>query len=264
MEKYRLEQERQHRNSRLAGAGLVLVVSAIVGCSLAFDGLPYTYPPPPEESPIAIDFNEEQPQKKKPKQQWNGTRPTVKNPDPEKDTKLVEQTQSPIKGVKENLDMESKVDDHGDVETPVPERDTTVKQVNLFPGSKNKSEKPATSPHAANEPTDEVKDGHIDGNIKKGEQAGVPNAKLAGRTVIGALPLPAYSIQESGKVIVKIKVNKAGTVVEAQPGEAGTTLTNKTAWEAAKKAALKTQFNMKDDAPDFQYGTITYIFNITK
>ena len=63
---------------------------------------------------------------------------------------------------------------------------------------------------------------------------------------------------------MKIKVDRNGTVVDAQPGDAGTNFTNATAWEAAKKAALNTQFNMKADAPEYQYGTITYIFNITQ
>ena len=61
--------------------------------------------------------------------------------------------------------------------------------------------------------------------------------------------------------MVKIKISRDGTVVGAQPGESGTNLTDKEAWDAAKKAALKTQFSIKDDAPEFQYGTITYIFN---
>ena len=89
------------------------------------------------------------------------------------------------------------------------------------------------------------------------------STQLKGRTIIGALPIPSYNITKSGKVVVKIKIDRNGTVVEAQPGEAGTTLQNKDAWEAAKKAALKAQFNMKADAPEFQYGTITYIFNTT-
>ena len=101
------------------------------------------------------------------------------------------------------------------------------------------------------------------GSGKESNTYGAPNAKLSGRTVIGTLPLPSHNIRESGKVVVKIKVNRDGTVVEAQPGEAGTTLTNKSAWEAAKKAATRVQFNTKADAPEFQYGTITYIFNIT-
>lgn len=96
----------------------------------------------------------------------------------------------------------------------------------------------------------------------KADVYGRPNARMAGRTIIGAPPHPSYNIKQSGKVVVKIKVNRDGRVVEAQPGEAGTTLTDKQAWEAAKKAALKIQFNLKSDAPEYEYGTITYIFNI--
>lgn len=86
------------------------------------------------------------------------------------------------------------------------------------------------------------------------------NVKLQGRSVIGALPNPSYNIRESGKVVVSIKVDRNGTVVEAQPGAEGTNLTSAVAWDAAKRAAMKAQFNIKPDAPEFQYGTITYIF----
>lgn len=96
------------------------------------------------------------------------------------------------------------------------------------------------------------------------DSAGAANARLAGRTVIGAIPHPSYAAQVSGKVVVKIKINRDGTVVDAQPGEAGTTLTDKKAWNAATKAALKIQFNAASDAPEFQYGTVTYIFDITQ
>lgn len=86
------------------------------------------------------------------------------------------------------------------------------------------------------------------------------NAKLQGRSVIGALPSPSHNIKEGGKVVVSIKVDRDGTVVEAQPGAEGTNLTSAVAWDAAKRAAMKAQFNIKPDAPEFQYGTITYIF----
>ena len=264
MEKYRLERERQQRNSRLAGAGLAIVVSIVVGCILAMNGLPYTFPPPPEQSPITLDFSEEPVQQKKPKQHKTGTRPTVAKPDPTKETKLVQQAKSPIETTKESKAEEANVNDHGDVVTPAPQPDTAVKKQSIFPGTKNKNTTEQQTPHATSQPSEEVGHGHFEGNIKEGDLVGKPNAKLAGRTVIGELPLPTYSLQESGKVVVKIKVNRDGTVVEAQPGEAGTTLTNKTAWEAAKKAALKTQFNMKSDAAEYQYGTITYVFNITQ
>lgn len=86
------------------------------------------------------------------------------------------------------------------------------------------------------------------------------NVKLQGRSVIGALPSPSHNIKEGGTVVVSIKVDRDGTVVEARPGAEGTNLTSAAAWDAAKSAAMKAQFNIKPDAPEFQYGTITYIF----
>lgn len=267
MGEYKLEQRKQTRISRLVGAGLAIFVSGVLVTYLILNGL---YPTASESSDTKIvvdvdniEIEEPQPPKKKPKQHISGTKPTVANPNPEEEVNLVEQTKSPIQGTKENITKEATRDEFGDVKTPVPPRDS-IKQTALFPGSLNQSNEVATTPHTALEPTEAIKDGHVDGNIQEGDQAGRPNARLAGRTVIGALPLPSYNVPESGKVVVKIKVNRDGTVVEALPGDAGTTLTNKTAWEAAKKAALKTQFNMKSDAAEFQYGTITYIFNITK
>ena len=65
-------------------------------------------------------------------------------------------------------------------------------------------------------------------------------------------------------MVVKIKVDQYGKVLEAVPGAQGTTVTDKTLWEAAKKAALNASFNMSSDAPAVQEGTITYIFKLEK
>ena len=100
---------------------------------------------------------------------------------------------------------------------------------------------------------------NVEGNGSRGR--GYPIAELDGRRVLSPPPHPSYNIKQSGKVIVKIKVNRDGRVVEAQPGEAGTTLADKQAWEAAQKAALKIQFKPTSDAPEYQYGTVTYVFN---
>ena len=101
---------------------------------------------------------------------------------------------------------------------------------------------------------------NIAGKNTTGATGATTNVKLQGRSVIGALPNPSYNIRESGKVVVSIKVDRNGTVVEAQPGAEGTNLTSAVAWDAAKRAAMKAQFNIKPDAPEFQYGPITYIF----
>ena len=264
MEKYRREQEKQLKNSRVAGGTLAFCLLAIAYLLLAYRGLTYLDPPPPDDSPITLDFAQVEEVKVKPKQQIDGTKPTVEKPDPEKQVELVKHSEAPEKGTKENLAEESTVDDFGDVEKTEPPREEPINKKALFSAAKNKAEKDTLAPQTSSQPSDELEIGHASGNIKDGNTNGAPNAKLAGRTVIGALPSPSYNVQESGKVVVRIKVDRDGTVVEAQPGADGTNFTNKTAWEAAKKAALQTQFNMKADAPEFQYGTITYIFNITQ
>jgi TonB family protein len=264
MEKYRREQERQLKNSRVAGSALAFCVCVIAFLLLEYRGMTYLDPPPPDESPITLDFSELEEERIKPKQQWNGTRPTVEEPDPTRQTELVQHSEAPVKGSKENLAQASTVDDIGDVETPEPPREEPIIKKALFSSAQNFADKDTLAPQTSSEPSYNLQPGHASGNIKEGNQSGAPNAKLAGRSVIGAIPSPTYAVTESGKVVVKIKVDRNGTVVDAQPGDAGTNFTNAAAWDAAKKAALKTQFNMKADAPEFQYGTITYIFNITQ
>ena len=82
---------------------------------------------------------------------------------------------------------------------------------------------------------------------------------LGGRSA-NALPKPEYNIQEEGKVVVEIIVDRNGNVVRATPGTKGTTTMNKTLWNNAKKAALETHFNKKIDAAEEQKGYITYHF----
>lgn len=270
MEEYRLEQEKQHFNSIVIGITMVLVVYTVILSALVRNGFIYLDPPPPDKSPITIDFTEVE-EDSKPKQQWNGTRPTVEEPDPTRETELVKHSESPVEGTKENLAQESTVDDFGDVETPEPPREEPLNQKAIFPSAQNKADKDTLAPQTSSEPSYNLQPGHASGNIKEGKESDEPEARLKGRSVIGAIPSPEYNIKEAGKVVVKIKVDRNGTVVDAQPGYTDpeekslrTTLTDKTAWDAAKKAAMRTQFNVKSDAPEFQYGTITYIFNITK
>lgn len=264
MEKYLREREKQQRNSRVTGVALVVVLYTTFTLVLYFNGFAYLDPPPPDDSPITLDFSEVEEEQIKPKQQWNGTRPTVENPDPTRETELVKHSEAPVKGTKENLAQASTVDEHGDVETQEPPREEPINKKALFSAAQNVADKDTLAPQTSSEPSYNLQPGHASGNIKEGNQTGQPNAKLAGRSVIGDVPQPYYNVSESGKVVVKIKVDRNGTVVDAQPGDAGTNFTNAAAWDAAKKAALKTQFNMKADAPEFQYGTITYIFNITQ
>lgn len=86
------------------------------------------------------------------------------------------------------------------------------------------------------------------------------NARLKDRSVVGAIPVPSAQYKVAGTVAVSIKVDQYGNVTEAIPGVEGTTVTNKDLYDAARNAALKAHFNMKQDAPALQTGTITFRF----
>lgn len=84
---------------------------------------------------------------------------------------------------------------------------------------------------------------------------------LKGRNSI-SIPKPKYNLQESGKVVVEVTVDRNGKVTSARPGVSGSTTANITLLEAAKRAALKATFNSDSKAPAYQRGTITYHFQL--
>ena len=85
------------------------------------------------------------------------------------------------------------------------------------------------------------------------------NFSLAGRNPV-SLPKPEYNAQVSGTIVVRIRVNRDGKVISAEPGVKGSNILDETLLEAARKAALKARFNSKSDAAYTQAGTITYHF----
>ena len=72
---------------------------------------------------------------------------------------------------------------------------------------------------------------------------------------------PDYKCEESGKVIVRVWVNREGHTIKAEPGIRGTTESASCLLEEAKIAALKTTWTPYIDAPDIQIGQITYNFH---
>ena len=258
--KYLQERERQERRSRTTGIALTAVLHAGLAVSLFVTGFTYLDPPPPEKEMILIEF--EEPQIEKPKQIWNGTRPQAVNPDPTQPINLVQQSEAQNEGTKSNEAPEAQVDDFGgvDIKDPAPKKE--IDRRALFRAADNKTQKDTLAAQTAREVSDALKAGHAQGNTRTGETSGEPNAKVAGRKVVGSLPKPSYGIQASGKVVVKVWVDNYGNVQKAVPGAEGTTVNDNTLWQAARKAALGAHFNMDSDAPAMQEGTITYIFKL--
>ena len=234
MKQYLRERERDAKTSTGAGVLLTVGVHLLILLCCAFTGMKYLYPPPPEET-FLIDFEQEE--EIEIRRELQGRQP---------------QADKPAKTA------QAKPDSHGDVETPAPKED--INKNALFPGMSKKDS--SNAPHSATDPSAGFKAGHPKGNTSIGKAEGVPNARLKGRNVLGALPKPDYTVQDEGTVVVEIWVNKSGNVTKALAGAQGTTVSNPTLWAAARVAAMKTHFNQSVDAPELQQGTITYIFKL--
>ena len=262
MSDYKYKQEREKRAVRSTLTGITLTVSLHVALLAIFFNTGFTYldPPPPEKEQILIEF--EEPVIEKPKQTWNGTQPKAVEPKPKEPINLVQKSEAPNEGTKTNEAPEAQVDDFGDVETPNPEPEKPIDRRALFRTANNKTQKDTLAMQTADKVSDALKAGHAQGNTRVGETSGEPNAKLAGRSVDGTLPRPSYGVQAAGKVVVDIWVDNYGTVQKAVAGVEGTTVSDKTLWQAARKAAMGAHFNMSADAPAMQKGTITYIFKL--
>ena len=250
---YIRERDRQSKVSRTTGVVLTVSVHACLIACCFFSGFTYLDPPPPEKEQILIEFEEVE--IKKPKQTWRGTSPRAEVPS--KEINLVQQSQAQNLGTKTNEAPEATIGNQGDIEVPEPPREKPIDRRALFAAADNKTEKDTLAAQTAREVTDALKAGHALGNTETGETRGEPKAKLAGRTVNGTLPRPSFGVQAEGTVVVDIWVDNYGQVQKAVAGAEGTNVTDKTLWQAARKAALGAHFNMSADAPALQKGTIT-------
>ncbi|WP_101689033.1 energy transducer TonB family protein [Dysgonomonas massiliensis] len=103
------------------------------------------------------------------------------------------------------------------------------------------------------------------GNASFGEKTGIGGVgggfKLGNRKLgAGGLIRPEYNVNAEGRVVVNIRVNPKGIVVEATLGQ-GTTASNPTLVQEAMKAAKRTRFNEIGTNKD-EVGTITYTFTL--
>lgn len=97
---------------------------------------------------------------------------------------------------------------------------------------------------------------------KYGAGGGIGNGtsfNLAGRSGV-SLPKPYYPGNEEGIVVVQVTVNRSGAVTKAEAGVKGSNTADPELISAARKAALQARFNVDENAPELQTGTITYRF----
>lgn len=141
------------------------------------------------------------------------------------------------------------------------EDEKTVNENALFPGrSDNESNSEGNTKNNGNKgDVNGSSDADNNGASKGG--SGI-SYSLSGRSPVGSLKKPNYPGNETGKVVVEIRVNQQGKVINATVRMRGTTISNPAFHRAAIEAAKKAVFDQKADAPLIQKGSITYNFRL--
>ena len=253
-----LSSEKKNKRKGIIGTLLFHVLLIV---AFLFMGLTYQIPPPPEKG-ISINFGY--------------VDEGISEVEPEDIAEIPEPVQEEI--VEEQSAAEEEVVTQETEEAPIVEK---TEQKKKEPEKKKviEEKKPEVNKKALytgkkkNKETDEGNTGES-GN--QGAIDGDPNAKAHSGGGIGTDGIayqlggrspkfkakPIYKIQEQGKVVVIITVDRLGNVVNAIPGAKGSTTLNKYLLAKAKEAALKTKFNPKQSAPENQQGKIIYHFSL--
>lgn len=253
-------EEKRNKNKGIIGTILFHTLLLVM---FLFMGLTYQDPPPAEEG-ISINFGFSD--------EGLGE---IEPEDTEEITEIVEE-----KIIEEQIESHDEILSQEIIETPAVKK--TEKKVKLI------EEKPKEEVIEEKKPEINKKalytgkkkninkaQGNKDSQGNQGLMDGDPNAnnyigggigidgnayQLGGRKAIKK-PKPKGN-QVSGKVVVLITVDRLGNVIYANAGAQGSTTFDKELLERAKKAALKTTFDTKQNAPKNQQGKIIYDFRL--
>ena len=252
----------QKQNKRKAIIGTFLFHTLLLFC-FVFLGLSYTIPPPPEEG-ITINFGfdnfglgNNQPKEIIEKLQPESTSVEEANTKEHNEITIQNSEDAPTipEKTKQKKDIPTKK-----IELEK-EPDLKLNERSLYTGKKENLSK---SEGRNSEKGDQgSQDGDPNTNIHTVSGVGSNGItfNLGGRT-ISELKKPIYKSQSQGTVVVTIRVNRYGKVINAIPGAKGSTTTNSYLYRQAKEAALKTTFDPKTNAPEIQIGTIIYNFRL--
>jgi hypothetical protein len=257
----KMNEERRYKEekdkSKAIGVAVTIVAHLLLLLICFNAGFNAVYPPPQEKG-ILMEFNQDE--EIKPIQMQPGKEPRAENADPSKEIKLVQRSEGQLKSTKPSNSTATTVGDKGDIEKYEKPKEKPIDKRALFSSANNNTD--SIAEQTADKISSALKAGHPKGNTNVGNVDGTPSARLKGRNVMGTLPFPSYTVNKEGKVVVKIRVDQYGKVINAIPGVQGTTVQDRTLWEAAKKAAMGALFNVSSSAPVIQEGTITYIFKL--
>jgi TonB family protein len=134
-----------------------------------------------------------------------------------------------------------------------------MRTASVFAKSFNQAKNQGTAEIEAGNQGVETGSPSVDNTVGGGQ--GYGDFSLDGRSAVGALPRPSYTIQEEGNVVVKIIVSPKGNVISSSISLQGTTTDNQILRTAALSAAKQARFNEMTTTQN-QTGTITYHFRL--
>ncbi len=253
----------QDKNKRRGLIGTI-VFHLVLLLIFLFTGLVIPVPMPEEEGlPVELDLGntdfgsgDEQPQ--------STSEPEVTEPisEPEPVEAAPAETVEEVATQDEVSDMTMPV--VKPVEKPVekkPELDERLKKVISSNPFQTKQDNDSKGQGSTDQPGDHGKaDGSPTGDALQGDKTGGGiSYNLGGRGFKGA-PSIQGNMQESGKIVVDIIVDRLGNVIRVTPGGRGSTINNNELVKKAVEAARKAKFTPKADAPEEQKGTLTFEF----
>lgn len=213
-----------------------------------------------EESTIAEEQNEEA------VTQETEEAPVINKEEDKKETEAKEEkTDDDSKEKQEAKENTEKEETEEKKPDPQPEKSTSDAVKNILSGSSNSGDNTQGEGDDKEAGVKGDPDGDPNSSSYYGQGEGLDgdgNYRLGGRKALSKKKF-VQDCNESGTVVVRIRVNRQGQVVSAEPGLKGTTNTSSCLLDPAKRAALATEFNSDANAPATQTGVIIYEFKLT-
>lgn len=256
----------KNKDKRRGILGTVLFHLALL-LVFIFMGLTY-YEPKPEDG-IIINFgNSETGFGDQANEAQSAVQETQKE-QPTEETEVTEETEEPVRtqntidapAIEPKASKEVKAEKPVEPEKPKPSSDLTKLLENVENTKQSGEGVTKGSGDQGSEEGDPNSNNRMGG---AGGGNGSGNYMLGNRKALNK-PTPEYPCPEQGRVVVKIYVDRDGTVTRAIPGEkipngTASTTTSGCLYDKAKNAALRTTWQADSDAPTLQVGYIIYNF----
>lgn len=259
--------KKDHRDSILALTATFLFAALTVAVLLTF-GLYRTFPPPPEYGmEVNLGYMDEGDGDLQAFDPSTGSvepqEASVVEPETEEVVSTADEEAPAI--VKKDKEPERKKPTQAMTEKPrekveeAKPEEPVINPMALYPGKRKGGE--ASAQGDTGKPGDKgnpAGDVNGQGYAGSGGSGGI-SFSLNGRTLM-SLVKPDYDSEEEGVVVVRIWVNRNGAVTRVSAGVKGTTTLDENLWKTAERAAMRSKFVPKENAPEEQIGTITYRF----